>query len=250
MKSEKTKKGFAKAFKHDIGREDEIAVEKWEVRKGQSLLMNPVRRELFRYLCEFPCNHLSGISRGLGITPPTTTWHLKKLIDRDLIASKKLNGKTIFFPSNMIEEDDIRILSLINDEKVKQIFLTIRENPGMTQKDISLNLKLQHQSVLWYTLKLEKVELISTIEDGKFKRYYPTNLLSELRDSHLSKLRAFREWLIKALKYDGIDPEVIRTTDKFILIRITTGREKTTLELSTNPFSTVLGLKKEVLPGG
>ncbi|MCK5559894.1 MAG: winged helix-turn-helix transcriptional regulator [Thermoplasmata archaeon] len=250
MKRDRSKKGFAKAFKQDIGREEDIAVEKWEVRKGQSLLMNPVRREIFRYLCEFPCNHLSGISRDLAITPPTTTWHLKKMIDRDLIARKKINGKIIFYPLNMIEEADIIILALINDLKVKRIFLTIKENPGITQKEISLNLELKHQTVLWHTSKLEDVGLISTIEDGKFKRYYPTNLLSELGDTHLSKLRAFREWLIKALKYDGIAPEVIRTTDKFILLRITTGREKTTLELPTNPFSTVLGISKEYLPGG
>ena len=188
MKRGNTKKGFAKAFKQDISREEDIAVEKWEVKKGQSLLMNPVRREIFRYLCEFPCKHLSGISRDLGITPPTTTWHLKKMIARNLITTKKISGKAIFFPTNMIDEEDIEILSLINDEKVKQILLLVIESPGITQKEVSTNLKIRHQTVLWHTIKLQDVGLISSIEDGIYRRYYPTTLLSELSDSHIKKL--------------------------------------------------------------
>ncbi len=250
MKEEKKKKGFAKAFKQDISREEDIAIEKWEVKKGQSLLMNPVRREIFRYLCEFPCNHLSGISRDLGISPPTTSWHLKKMMTRDLIATKKINGKSIFFPTNMIDEEDIEILSLINDVKVKHIFLTILNGPGLSQKEISDELKVQHQTVIWFTNKLENTGLISTLEDGKYKRYYPTGKLSELSDLHISRMKAFREWVIKAFKYDGIDPEVIRSTDKFILFKVSIGKDKTTLELPTNPFLTVLGLKKDHLLGG
>ena len=243
MKAEKPKPSFAKAFKQDISREEDIAVEKWEVRKGQSLLMNPVRREIFRHLCEFPCDHLSGVSKSLGITPSTTNWHLKKMIERKLIEMKRIDGKTVFFPTNMIEESDVGILSLINDEKVKHIFLTIKANPGITQKEISGILRLKHQSILWYSTKLIAIGLINIIEDGKYKRYYPTNLLPELSDLYLKKLRGFREWVIKAFKFDGIDPEIIRTTNNLILIRITTGKEKTTLELPTNPFITVLRTK-------
>jgi DNA-binding MarR family transcriptional regulator len=250
MNQNRSKKGFAKAFKQDIGREEDIAVGKWEVKKGQSLLMNPVRREIFRYLCEFPCNHLSGISRDLGLTPPTTSWHLKKMIERNFILTKKIHGKSIFYPANMIEEDDIEILALINDEKVKHIFLNIINNPGSSQKDISEHLKVQHQTVIWFTQKLEKTGLISTLEDGKYRRYYPTNKLSELSDTHISKMKAFREWIIKMFKYDGIDPEVLRVTDKFIMFRVSIGKDKTTLELLTNPFFTVLGLKKGHLLGG
>jgi DNA-binding transcriptional ArsR family regulator len=250
MKKNNQKKGFAKAFKQDISREEDIAAEKWEVKKGRSLLMNPIRREIFRYLCEFPCNHLSGISRDLGITPPSTSWHLKKMIERNLITSRKKHGKSIFYPTNMIDEDDIEILALINDEKVKHIFLTIINNPGLTQKEVGDQLRIQHQTVIWFTQKLENVGLISTLEDGKFKRYYPTSKLSELSDLHISKMKAFREWVIKTLKYDGIDPEVIRVTDKFILLRISIGKDKTSLELPTNPFLTVLGLKKNHLLGG
>jgi DNA-binding MarR family transcriptional regulator len=250
MNQNRSKKGFAKAFKQDISREEDIATEKWEVKKGQSLLMNPVRREIFRYLCEYPCNHLSGISRDLGITPPSTSWHLKKMIERDLITTKKIHGKTIFYPVNMIEEDDIEILALINDEKVKNIFLTIINNPGSSQKDISDQLEIQHQTVIWFTQKLEIAGLISILEDGKYRRYYPTNKLSELSETHITKMKAFREWVIKMFKYDGIDPEVIRVTDKFIMFRVSIGKDKTTLELSTNPFLTVLGLKKDHLLGG
>jgi len=148
------------------------------------------------------------------------------------------------------DDEDVEILALINDEKIKHIFLSIINNPGLTQKEISDLLRIQHQTVIWFTQKLENVELISTLEDGKFKRYYPTNRLAKLSDMHISKMKAFREWVIKKFKYDGIDPEVVRVTDKFILLRVSIGKDKTSLELPTNPFLTVLGLKKDHLLGG
>jgi hypothetical protein len=42
------------------------------------------------------------------------------------------------------------------------------------------------------------------------------------------------------LKKDGVNPKVIRSTDYALHVRITAGENKSTLELGTQPFASVL----------
>ena len=59
----------------------------------------------------------------------------------------------------MISTSDIPILEILNNDKAKAIYILIAENNGIYQGEICKMLSFNHQAVIWYTKKLEKLGL-------------------------------------------------------------------------------------------
>ena len=167
-KKKKRGKSFAKAFKLDIGREKEILDEHWEVQAGKSILMNGTRQKIYRYLCEYPCSTLSNIAHDIKLSAPSTTWHLKLLVERRLISRGKVGKQHVFYPEEMIDSNVIPLLTLLANSKINGIFNEILESPGIKQKELTESLGISHQSVNTFANRLEKEGLITSIRDGKF----------------------------------------------------------------------------------
>jgi len=140
----------------------------------------------------------------------------------------------------MIAAEDVPLFEILNIDKAKAIYLLIIDKNGISQKDICDILKLTHQAVIWYTKKLEGLGLINSLEDGKFRRYYPTELLIEKKDENAKRLEIFKEKLIKKFQKERLSPTILRSTKDKIVVRIARGRSKTVLTLHLNPFVTVL----------
>ena len=243
----KPQKSFAKAFKMDIGREKEITDEKWEVQADKSLLMNLTRQIIFKYLCEYPCASLSTIARDIQLSPPSTSWHLKLLSERKLVSEKKLGGTKIFYPNKMLDKIGISVLSLLANQKMQDIFLQINNSPGISQKELTERLGLSHQSINAFTNRLRNEDLITIVRDGKFTRYYPTTKLDKVGTAHHKKLKEFKKWVIKAFKFDGVNPKLLRVTDRHLLLQITAGKKIKSIKLSVNPFLTITQNKSRFL---
>jgi DNA-binding transcriptional ArsR family regulator len=139
----------------------------------------------------------------------------------------------------MISRQDIPILELLNTKKAKAIYVLIAEHNGPYQGEICDSLGFKHQAVLWYANKLESLGLISSLEDGKYKRYYPTQLLRQKKDENTKRIKVFREWIIKKFQGENLHPTVLRSTEEKFVIRIKRGGTKAVLNLKTNPFVTV-----------
>lgn len=246
-RKDKRSRSFAKAFKHDIGREKDILDEHWEVQHGKSILMNATRQKIYRYLCEYPCSTLSDIAHDIELSAPSTTWHLKLLVERRLISRGEVGKQQVFYPEEMIDSNVIPLLTLLANSKIKNIFNEIFESPGIKQKEITESLGMSHQSVNTFTTRLEKEGLITSIRDGKFIRYYPTKKLGQLEINQRKKLKEFRKWVIKAFKFDGVNPKLLRVTDKQLLLQITSGKSIKSIKLSVNPFITIIKNKARFL---
>ena len=212
-----------------------------ERKGGVSLLMHETRRGIFQYVCRHPCAYLSAISRDLNTSAATASWHLKKLTQNELIAKKKVGALSIFYPMDMLRPRDIELLTLLNYEGMKEIFSTIARSPGITQKEIANLLHVSYRTIMMQAAKLEKEDVIVSVKDGKYKRYYPTNLIKEMEESYRKWQRHFKEHILKILKNDCLTPKVVLSTDKEIIIQITPGREDAVLKLYTSPFYALLG---------
>jgi DNA-binding transcriptional ArsR family regulator len=231
-------KGVARALEKAISTKDQdIPGTKDE---GKFDFLNNNRREIFQYLCNHPCSYASLISKAIPLSLHTTNWHLRRLFEGDYLSREILGKKTVFYPREMISREDIPIFELLNTTKAKAIYLLIAHNNGPYQAEICDLLGYQHQAVIWYATKLESLGLISSLEDGKFKRYYPTQLLSQKKDENLKRMKVFREWIIKRFQLENLSPAIIRTTDDKLVIRIRRGGSKAVLNLNTNPFVTIL----------
>lgn len=119
------------------------------------------------------------------------------------------------------------------------MFSVILEKEGIAQNELCGTLYASPQAVIRYTSRLEKLGLVRSVGNGRYKRYYATNLISELQGSYRKRTKYFREYILGKLKEDALRPQIIRSTDKEILVRITAGKNEVTLELKTSPFTTV-----------
>ncbi len=243
----KKAKGFARALKLDIGKEKDVAEEKWVVLGGRSLLMNRTRQNIFRYLCEYPCSTLSTVAKDFELSPASISWHLNLLLDRHLISDSKVGGQRVFYPNNMIDESVIPILALLAKPKIQTIFIKIGNIPGIKQKELCEALSFGHQSINTFTNQLEDMKLITIVRDGKFRRYYPTDTLDQLKVLHRKILKEFRTWVIKSFKTDGVNPKIIRVTDRVLFLQITSGTSVGSLRLSVNPFGSIIQNKAQFL---
>ncbi|UCG68229.1 MAG: winged helix-turn-helix transcriptional regulator [Thermoplasmata archaeon] len=230
-------KGVGKAFeKAMMIKEEELTGEK----EGKFEFMNKNRQEIFQYLCLHPCSHAKRISQACGLSQHATNWHLRRLLEDNYISKKSIGKKMVYYPSNMIAVEDIPILEILNIERAKSIYVSILEKKGVSQKEICEKLNLNHQAVIWYAKKLESLGLISSLEDGKFRRYYPTDLLIRKKDENTKRLRIFRDKVMKRFQRERLSPTILRTTEDKIVLRIVRGKDRAVLTLHTNPFVSVL----------
>ncbi|MEE9152439.1 MAG: winged helix-turn-helix transcriptional regulator [Thermoplasmata archaeon] len=232
-------RGIGKALEKAITTKEEVPVER-EEGEVKFEFMNKNRQQIFQYLCLHPCSYSSMIAEATGLSLHATNWHLRRLVLSDFISKRTIGKKTVYYPVEMIAVEDIPSLEILNTDKAKTIYLAIGEKKGISQREICEILGLKHQAVIWYARKLESLGLISSLEDGKFRRYYPTELLSRKKEENTKRLKIFKDKIMKRFHRERLSPTILRTTEDKIVVRIARGGSKAVLTLHTNPFITIL----------
>lgn len=227
------------AFKKEIEEDKEAPKGPAEPIK-ETLTMNPRRQEILQYLCRYPCSRLSKIAKDLELSNAATKWHLERLSEKDFITKEVVNKDTVFYPTNLIDQRDVVTFSAMNHERAIPILRRIISNSGITQKVLLEDVQLNQRTVVRHASELEKVGLIEIIQDGKFRRYYPTELIDMMEIDYRKRVKKFRKQILKMLKNDGVNPKVVRATDSALHVKITSGEKTNVLELGTQPFTSVL----------
>lgn len=234
-------KRMVSAFKQEV---EGPAVPSIEEKIKETILMHPKRQDILEYLCRYPCSRLSKISRDLDLTKSTVKWHLEMLIKKNFISQEIVDGNNVFFPTEMIDENDITVLSLLNNSQVTTLLRAVHANPGISHSSLCKTTCLNSRTITKHSSTLEEFGFLNCIKDGKFKRYYPTELVRKMDDAYRKKTRHFRNILIKALKKDGVNPTIMRSTSYALHVKITAGIEKKVLELNIRPLSSILEVYK------
>jgi predicted transcriptional regulator len=233
-------KGIGKAFKKAVGtemKEPEVAARRSE---SESLLLNSSRQEIFKFLCASPCAFLTRISEQCDLAVHTAKWHLNKMVEGGYLMRQKTGKRSVFYPAGFIDPGDVPLFELLNVEKARSIFNAILSSKGISQKELGKALNLNHQAVIWYTGRLCELDLLSAIEDGRYKRYFPTDTLAGKREGGVKRMRSFKDGLMKRLKAEGVSPEVMRSTEKELVLSLKKGSEKVVMILPVDPYATVL----------
>ena len=133
------------------------------------VLDNPTRKEIYDYIAKNPGTHLKEISKNLNISTSTVTWHLKVLEKSDLIRSRKVGNKVIFYPAYLSLNDIPHII--LKNETSKKIFNYLLKNPAHLRK-IAKDLNLNVETVRYNLRKMETYNLVKSKEDGNRVVYY------------------------------------------------------------------------------
>lgn len=233
------------ALKKAIARE-RVEEDVKEKKGEESLLMNPTRLEIFQFLCKNPCSKLRVIAKELELAVPTADWHLRKMTEKGLVTGKKVGKNKVFYPAEMIDSEDIEVLTLLSGDKAKLICSAIASNPGIIQSELGKKLGMYQQEVGWYTSKLTEKGVLSRVRDGRFRRFYINDNLGEVLRSNRKRRNHFKKIIMRALRSDGAKPEIIRSRGDTLVIQIGSGKEKTILKVNLRLIPWLLQKEKNV----
>jgi hypothetical protein len=159
------------------------------------------------------------------------------MVHADLVAR---DGARMFHPKGFIDPQHRAIFRVLSEAGARAVFRAVLEAPGSTQKELCGVLAVSRQSVFKTATSLVGHKLLISIEDGRFRRCYPTGLLFDRREENRARARTFAAELVKRLQAGGLAPHVLRHTENQILIRIAHGKSAEILDLPLDPFTTVL----------
>jgi predicted transcriptional regulator len=232
--------GFAREFKQRIGTEDEVLDKKSEVRtESISLLFNSTRQAILKHLCAHPCDNLTQIAKKTNISLPTAKFHLDKLVDSGYVIAKRNGKKQVYNLVDMVDDEHVEILAALNEDMINSIYKKISDMPGISQKELCEIFDISHQGISRYIKKMVELGLIREFKTGRHVRYFITDLLAELEKSNKKRLRGFKKIILQTLKKEGLKPELIRSTEKELVVTIKLGRDVSTLKLYARPFTSI-----------
>ncbi|GEM_PF-3335241 len=137
------------------------------------ILEDPNRAGIYRLIQEEPGISTKDIADRLGLAWGTVTHHLGKLEKRRFVVSKKYGKYRRYFANGEGGSDKKDALAVLRVDRTGDVAALIRSHPGMTQKAVSEALGVSSSTILWHVKRLEEVQLVTKVREGKLVRYYP-----------------------------------------------------------------------------
>ena len=146
---------------------------------ADNVLDTEVRKNLYEYIDEYPGSHLREIARELDLKPSNAAWHLRKLEQTNLVRSRVIGGKKVFYlvEGGIIARKEAIAESILRNKNAKDIMIYLQENPGKHLLEIAHALDLNHHTVKWHIKKMYMAELIDgDTSNSAYPVYYPTEM--------------------------------------------------------------------------
>ncbi|MEA3201245.1 MAG: hypothetical protein QOE90_2673 [Thermoplasmata archaeon] len=138
------------------------------------------RSAIFRLIQQEPGISTKDIADRLGLAWGTVTHHLAKLEKRRFVVSKKYGKYRRFFANGEGGSHQKDALAVLRVDRTGDVAALIRASPGMTQKAVSQALGVSSSTILWHVKRLEEVQLVTKVREGKLVRYYPAEGLGQI----------------------------------------------------------------------
>lgn len=145
----------------------------------ENVLDTEIRKSLYEYIDECPGSHLREIARELDLKPSNAAWHLRKLEQTNLIRSRYIGGKKVYYlVEGGIESRKQAIAEAIfKNKNAREIMLYLYDNPGKHLLEIAHALTLNHHVVKWHINKMSMAELVEgDTSNSAYPVYYPTEI--------------------------------------------------------------------------
>jgi len=222
-------------------------VRKKKAERNLTLLLHPLRRDIYRLVCENPGSYFFEISSALTAPYGTVSWHLRKLEQAGLIKSMKFGGKRVFFPKSLRPKEVEKAFVVLKHETARKIFAFILNNPDCHQSQIAKALNLHHDTVRHHTSRMEAVQLIESYKIGR-KTCYRLGLVGKkIQDESINSISSsYIGVLLDILEDNCLHPEIEELSKDHLTLRIECpGTEDTTLSISLGQWDFAEFLQNE-----
>jgi len=145
----------------------------------ENVLNTEVRKNLYNYIDEYPGSHLREIARELDLKPSNAAWHLRKLEQTNLVRSRTIGGKRVYYlvEGGIEARREAIAEAILKNKNARDIMLYLQGNPRKHLLEIANALNLNHHTVKWHIKKMYMAELIDgDTSNSAYPVYYPTDI--------------------------------------------------------------------------
>lgn len=145
----------------------------------ENVLNTDVRKNLYEYIEEYPGSHLREIARELDLKPSNAAWHLRKLEQTNLVRSRDIGGKKVYYlvEGGAEARKEAIAEAILRNKNAKEIMQYLVDHPGKHLLEIAHALNLNHHTVKWHIKKMYLAELVEgDTSNSAYPVYYPTDL--------------------------------------------------------------------------
>jgi len=158
----------------------------------ENVLDTEIRKNLYEYIDEYPGSHLREIARELDLKPSNAAWHLRKLEQTNLVRSRAIGGKKVYYLVEGGVEAKQRAVaeSILRNKNARDIMQYVSEHPGKHLLEIAHALTINHHVVKWHINKLYEAELIEgDTTNSAYPIYYPTEIGRQFIETYIEYLK-------------------------------------------------------------
>jgi predicted transcriptional regulator len=152
----------------------------------ENVLDTEVRKNLYEFIDEYPGSHLREIARELKLKPSNAAWHLRKLEQTNLVRSRAIGGKKVYYlvEGGIETRREAVAESILRNKNAYDIMYYLTNNPGKHLLEIAHALDLNHHTVKWHIKKMYIAELIEgDNSNSAYPVYYPTEIGNQAIDN-------------------------------------------------------------------
>jgi len=145
----------------------------------ENVLDTEVRKNLYQYIDDYPGSHLREIARELDLKPSNAAWHLRKLEQTNLIRSRNIGGKRVYYlvEGGIEARREAIAEAILKNKNARDIMFYLQKHPGKHLLEIANALDLNHHTVKWHIKKMFMAELIDgDTTNSAYPVYYPTDI--------------------------------------------------------------------------
>ncbi len=146
---------------------------------ADNVLDTEIRKHLYDYIDGFPGSHLREIARELDLKPSNAAWHLRKLEQTNLVRSRFIGGKKVYYlvEGGMEVRKQAIAESILKNNNAREIMQYLQTHPGKHLLEIAHALNLNHHVVKWHIKKMYMAELVEgDTSNSAYPVYYPTEI--------------------------------------------------------------------------
>lgn len=228
------REGVGRALKRALG--TEFLLPEVEPREGgTSLLMNARRQRAFEYVWNSPCSHLRRISRDLRIPAQSIRWHLLRLRDGGLLASRRAKGKTVYYAPWAVREEDVALFACLANGRREKIVRYVAGKGRVTQSEVFQGLDTYQQAVLPPLGDLTRLGLLRTWKEDGNRFYALGDAYARLREAYAAVADARAGRLLEVLRRDGVSPKVQGREGERLVVQVSNGVQRSVLRFRLVP---------------
>jgi len=157
---------------------------------ADNVLDTEVRKNLYEYIDEYPGSHLREIARELDLKPSNAAWHLRKLEQTNLIRSRAIGGKKVYYlvEGGIEARKEAVAESILRNDNAQSILQYVNDHPGKHLLEIAHALTMNHHTVKWHIKKMYMAELVEgDTTNSAYPTYYATEIGAQAIESYRAK---------------------------------------------------------------